>query len=433
MKNLLWLLTVAAVLLAGAAGWAKYGTIKLPAETDVAEVPSTAVKRGDVVITVTAKGELQGGNSEMLTAPSAGGGDVAITTLRAAGDLVKAGDTVAQLDTTEQEFRMREAEADYAEAEQHVAQSEAEAVAKEEETRYQLLQAQADVKLAELDVRRNELLPVMVQKQNDLAMSASQDRLRQIERDMGSRKATAAAGVAMQKAVLEKAKLKVETARKNIDQLTLKAKSGGYVALMSNSDGNWMWGTMLPTFKVGDIVRAGMAIAQIPDLSSWEVSTRISELDRGHLAEGQPTILTVVALPGKTFKGKVKNIGGTQGPPWDRRFECKIGLEDPTPEMRPGMSAKVTITTQKLTNVLWIPSQALFESDGRTFVYVDSPAGFVPKDVKMVRRSEAQVVVEGVEAGLKVALANPDQAMQKKKGPASSGGAASALPGGKTT
>ena len=430
MKTLLWFLTVVALIVAGAALWLQVSTLKLPAETDVPEVPSTTVKRGDIVVTVTAKGELQGGNSEVLTAPSAGGGDVAITTLRGAGELVKAGDIVAQLDTTEQEFRMREADADFSEAEQQVLQSESEAIAKEEETHYQLLQSQADVKLAELDARRNELLPAIVQKQNNLALAAARDRLRQVERDSGSRQATAAAGVAMQKAVLEKARLKRDTARSNIDQLTLKAKSAGYVALMTNSDGNWMWGSLLPVYKVGDVVRAGVAIAQIPDLKNWDVSARIAELDRGHLAEGQDAELNVVALPGRKFKGKVKNIGGTQGPPWDRRFECKIAIEGPAAEMRPGMSARVTVTTQRLQNVPWIPSQALFESDGRTFVYVNTSKGFVPRDVKLVRRSEAQVVVEGLEKGQVVALANPDQSIKKNKSPG--GGAASALPG-KTT
>ena len=42
-----------------------------------AGVPTTRVKRGDVTITVTAQGELQGGNSEMLAAPMIGGSDTA--------------------------------------------------------------------------------------------------------------------------------------------------------------------------------------------------------------------------------------------------------------------------------------------------------------------------------------------------------------------
>jgi hypothetical protein len=157
-----------------------------------------------------------------------------------------------------------------------------------------------------------------------------------------------------------------------------------------------------------------MAVAQIPDLKSWEVSARIGELDRGHLKEGQPAEVTVVALPGNKFQGKVKNIGGTTGPPWDRHFICKIGLDNAVSELRPGTTAKIVIVTDVLENVLWVPSQALFESDGRTFVYLNSGSGFSPQDVKMLRRSESQVVLTGVSEGQVVALANPDQATKKK-------------------
>ena len=46
-----------------------------------ASLPTTVVKRGEVTFTVTAKGELQGGNSEMLSAPMTGGGPGTATTL----------------------------------------------------------------------------------------------------------------------------------------------------------------------------------------------------------------------------------------------------------------------------------------------------------------------------------------------------------------
>ena len=42
-------------------------------------------------------------------------------------------------------------------------------------------------------------------------------------------------------------------------------------------------------------------------------------------------------------------------------------------------------------------SQALFESDGRAFVYLQTPNGFMPHDVKLVQRSESQVVLTGVQ------------------------------------
>jgi len=42
------------------------------------------------------------------------------------------------------------------------------------------------------------------------------------------------------------------------------------------------------------------------------------------------------------------------------------------------------------------PGQALFEGGSRTYVYTPSGASFTPQDVKLVRRSESQVVVEGL-------------------------------------
>ena len=87
---------------------------------------------------MAARGELQGGNSEMLTAPMTGGDDMAITLLRDPGEVVKEGDVVVQFDTTEQEYNLREAEADLAEAEQQVIQAEANSEAMTEESPYQV-------------------------------------------------------------------------------------------------------------------------------------------------------------------------------------------------------------------------------------------------------------------------------------------------------
>ena len=388
-------------------------------------IPTASVKRGEVTFTVTAKGELAGGNSEMLYAPMVGGAALAITDLRESGDLVNEGDLVVQFDTTEQEFKLREAEADLAEAEQQVIQAQADSDAKEEEARMALAQARSELKVAQLETRRNELVAAMVARQNDLAVAAAKDKLDQLEKDLSDRLATARAGIAIQEAARSKAKVSAATAQRNIDSMTLKAKTTGYVARQQNMEGNWRWGSYLPALQVGDTVRAGMAVAQIPDLKNWESTARIGELDRGHLAPGQPTTITVVALPSKNFHAKLKNMGGTTGPPWDRYFETRFSIEDPTAELRPGMSIRLVITTETMKNVLWLPSQALFESDGRKFVYVKAGESFTPADVKLLRRSESQVVVEGLPEGRIVALANPDI---MRKQPERVGGAMQAIP-----
>ncbi|HLW75678.1 MAG TPA: efflux RND transporter periplasmic adaptor subunit, partial [Bryobacteraceae bacterium] len=310
-----------------------------------------------------------------------------------------------------------EAEADLAEAEQKVAQAQAQMQAKEEEDNYAQIKARADLRQAQLEARKNPLLSTIDAKKNDLAVDTAKATLAQLDRDLTNRLATSKAGVAIQDAAVAKAKVQIEQAKKNIDMMTLKATTTGYANIQPNMNNQMFFeGMVLPMLQVGDKVRAGMAAVQIPDTSSWEVVARLTEADRGHIELGQPVDLTAVALPNRPFHGKVKDLGGTSGPAWERRFECKISVDDPPRELRPGMTADLVIREQTLTHVLWMPAQALFESDGRMFAYVRSPQGaFSPQDVKLLRRSESQVVIEGLNEGQVVALESPDKQNAKSK------------------
>lgn len=417
-----WLFTL--LMLAGiGAIAAHYGTRawRTINRTPKIVIPTAKVQRGDVTLTITARGELRGGNSEMLFAPMTGGTELHLTKLVDAGTPVKTGDIVVQFDTTEQEYKLREAEADLAEAQQHVIQARATAEADAEEDRYAMEKAQADIRVAELDVRKNPLMPAITAKQNDLALEAARDHLTQLQHNLANRKETDEAGIAMQQAGLGKAEAQAKIARQNIESMTQRAHRDGYVAVRQNTNIQFgFFGMTLPLFQVGDSVRPGMIVAEIPDLKNWEVGANIAELDRGHIAKGDKASVTIVALPQHPFTGHVKEIGGTNGPPWNRHFECKIALDNPAPELRPGMSANTVLTTDQLHNVLSLPSQALFEAGGKTWVYLQNGSGFARKDVKLVRRNEMRVVIEGLDAGQSVALADPSEAAKKTIGVSSS-------------
>lgn len=413
------LVTAIAIAVLAAVGWGAFRFSKAAAATAGSSetVPTTRVKKGQVTISVAARGELQGGNSEMLTAPMVGGGDMPITFLRQPGEMVNEGDVVVQFDTTQQEFNLREAQADLAEAEQQVIRAEAESAASEEESVWAVTQAQSDVRIAEIEMRRNPVEPAIVRRQNELALEAAKDRLRQAQQDIKNKQTTTSSGIAIQKANQNKAKVMADLAQRNIDSMVLKAKTAGYVNVQQNTNQNMMyWGMQLPAFQVGDGARSGMAVAQIPDLKSWEISAKVGELDRGRLKVGQPVKVKVVALAGKEFTGKVKNMGGTAGPAWDRSFETRIALDSGAPELRPGMSSNLVISAEVLEDVLWVPFQAVFESDGRTFVYRKTANGFMPHDVTLVKRSESQVVLTGVTEGDVIAMSNPDQSTKPAAG-----------------
>ena len=407
-----WLVVCAALALAAFGAVRAYRGFR--GNIDVT-VPVAKVQRGDISLAITAKGALQGGNPETLAAPLTGGAEMHITALKKTGEPVNSGDVVAQFDTTEQEFKLKEAEADLAEAQQHLIQAKAQRDAEKEEDRYALLKAQADVKLAELDVRKNPLLAKIVAEQNDLALQSARDHLLQVQQNVANRQATGDAGIAIQQAAGQKAESQAATARQNIESMTLRAHRSGYVSIKRNTNTNFFFtGMSLPLFQVGDAVHPGMAIAEIPDLKNWDVAANIGELDRGHLAIGDKVAIAIIAVPDRPFHGHVKELGGMTGPFWDRHFECTIALDDPTPQLRPGMSAELIVSTDTIRQALWVPAQALFDSDGRTFVYLRSGAGFTQKNVKLVRRNETRAVVSGLNEGQLVALANPMDMAKKK-------------------
>jgi hypothetical protein len=404
---------VPSVVLAVVGGIA-WGTLQLIRNVNaatVSETPTTRVKRGPVAITVTARGELQGGKPEMLVAPMVGSDALTVTELSPSGDVVHEGDVVVQFDTTQQEYNQREAEADLAEAQQKVIQTVAENQASDEEALAAVEAAKTSVKVAELEVRRNPFLAAMKARDNEIALEALRNRLKQAEQDLGNKKTTGNAALAIQRAGENKARTMATMAQKSIESMTLKAKTSGYVNLQPNTSGSFMltMGMVLPSVQIGDTVRPGMAVAQIPDMQNWEVSAKIAEVDRGHLAVGQAVAVSVVALARKTFPAHVTSLGNSTGQPWDRRFDCRMSLDQAGPELRPGMSSTLIITAEKLDDVLWVPSQALFERDGRAFVYLKAASGFTPRDVSLVKRTESQVVLTGLNEGDTVALSNPSE------------------------
>ena len=100
--------------------------------------------------------------------------------------------------------------------------------------------------------------------------------------------------------------------------------------------------------------------------------------------------------------------------------------------LRPGLLADVEIIIDKIPNAISIPTQAVFEKDGKPVVYVKTGGAFEARSFKPLKRSESTMVVQsGLQPGEIVALADPTAKKDDKKRAAKSGngGAMGALPG----
>jgi hypothetical protein len=219
----------------------------------------------------------------MLIAPMTGSRELTITQLSKPGELVKEGDIVAQFDTTEESFKLREAEFDLSEAEQMVAQATAESEAREEELNAELIVARGELEQARLESRRNPLLAALVVQQNELVLRDAADRVAKLEKEYPQRKAAARAAVTIQEAALKKGRRHGrhrQTQHRNDDAQSPHRRLRQH--RIQHLQQLLLPGDDLPRIpRLGDTIRAGMAVAQIPDFSSWEASVVITEADRG--------------------------------------------------------------------------------------------------------------------------------------------------------
>jgi len=380
-------------------------------------VPTTTVRRAGVAIEVSARGELQGGGSRPMIVPRAGVSELPITFLRETGALVKSGDVVATFDASGQQFDLMEAEADLEEARQQQIKAEADTLVALEKARLEVVTSEADVKIAELDQRGNDFLGSVQARKKEIALEQARNHYDQARVDLQHREESKQTGVDVQRAAVKEAQTKVNTSRQTIEGLTLRAPTSGYVQLAENTNGMSVlfYGMQVPTFQLGDSARPGQVVAQIPDMSIWEVSTQILETDRAFLKVGQRAIVRPKAMPGKEFEGHISVLGGSAGSAWNRTFNCRIALDRADEALRPGLSVDVVIRVETLENVLWVPSQAVFQREGRWFVYRQASEGYVTHPVTLIRRTESQAIVNGIDEGVTIALAEPGKRKQNTR------------------
>jgi HlyD family secretion protein len=122
---------------------------------------------------------------------------------------------------------------------------------------------------------------------------------------------------------------------------------------------------------VGDQVSPGTVGFRVDDLSRLLVDVQVSEVDINSVALDQPAVVTFDAVLGKEYHGKVVDVSrvGTSVQSVVN-FSVTVELTDPDADVKPGMTASVTITIQSLQNVLLVPNQGVHLVNSQRVVYV---------------------------------------------------------------
>jgi HlyD family secretion protein len=85
--------------------------------------------------------------------------------------------------------------------------------------------------------------------------------------------------------------------------------------------------------------------------------------------------------------------------------------------LRPGLLSDVEIVVEKIPDVLHVPTQAVFQRNGKAIVYVQQKNGkFEAREVQLQKQSESlMVLASGVQPGEIIALGDPTADKDKKK------------------
>jgi len=122
---------------------------------------------------------------------------------------------------------------------------------------------------------------------------------------------------------------------------------------------------------VGDQVSAGSTGFRVDDLSHLLVDVQVSEVDINSVTAGQPVAVTFDAVLGRVYHGQVVDVSrvGTSVQSVVN-FIVTVELTDPDANVKPGMTASVTITIQSLDNVLLVPNRGVHLVNGQRVVYI---------------------------------------------------------------
>jgi HlyD family secretion protein len=394
------------------------------------DVPITVaqVKRGDFQLRVHATGELRSTHTIPLTAPPIGGGTLQIIRLLPTGTAVKAGEVVVDFDPSEQEYNLAQSQSDLNEAQEEITKAKDDAAVQSAEDQTALLTDRFAVRQAELQVSKNELLSAIDAKKNILALDEAKRALAQLQQDMQSHAASNQAAITLAQQKLDKARLSISEARRNIASMEVRAPIDGLVVVSENwqaSGGIFFSGMTLPQYQVGDQVGPGSHVADVVDIDRLEITGQVAQADRTNIQEGDPVEIRVDAIPGATFTGKVARVagiaaGGFFGPGVNAKVDFTVRLDHPDPRLRPGFSAQLVVVGKKLQDVLTVPREAVFDLTGTPKVYVRSESGFEPRNVKIRYLTDATAVIDGLAPRTEVALVNPQQQSAGPAKPAAS-------------
>jgi HlyD family secretion protein len=321
------------------------------------------VERGDLAKSVVATGKVEPITKVEIKSKASG---IVKKLYVDAGDRVKKGQLLAELDKEEIEARVAQAKA----------QTEA--------SEASLKGTQADLERAKVDAEGPDV-PMLkraydraqgMAKEGVVSQSALDDAQKNYEMSLNKQN-VAKAQLQVLHAKIGQAQAQVAQDHANLKQLEEQL---GYTTITSPIDGI----ILSRDVEVGDAVSSILVLGSTAtlimtegDISEVYVKGKVDESDIGKVYMSQPARIKVESFKDKTFNGKVTKIS-PMGVEKDNvtTFEVRVSINNPGGELKAAMTANAEIILEEHKGVLQIPEGAiLYDKDKKASVEVPDPKG----------------------------------------------------------
>jgi HlyD family secretion protein len=263
------------------------------------------------------------------------------------GDRVKRGQFLLQIDPRNLRTRVESGEASL-----QAARSQG------DQFRLALESARVGLKQAEDNYRR----------QQDLWKTGltTREQLERAENELKIRQAdlrTQQQQVETQKLRMDQERAALDSAKYDLSKVRIESPITGIVTRRNIEEGE--------TVVIGTMNNAGTVLLTIADMSVIEAEVEVDETDVPTVTIGQKAKITIDAMQGKTFTGRVTEIGNSPIQATGQaaagqtatNFKVVLTVDGEIPEVRPGFTCTAEITTATRANTLSLPIQALAVRD----------------------------------------------------------------------
>jgi HlyD family secretion protein len=330
------------------------------ANKGVVTVQTGKVAKQDLTSLVTASGEIK--PTTYTNVYAEGFGKITEIAVKE-GDHVKRGDVLLRLENIQQNADVEAQAAALSSSEAGIQSSEANYKAAQAD----LAQRKADLERAKLDWERGQGLykDGLIPKSDYDSRKAAFESASAAEQASAARVAQLQAELERSHAQLQQNRAVLVRTRDILRKTTYTAPINGIVSYLPVRVGE----NVVPGIQNA----SGSFLMTLSDMSVVTAEVKVDETDIVNVKMGQPADVTIDAIPGKTFKGRVTEIGSqavlrssglattqtTTGTQEAKDFKVVVTLDNPPENVRPGLSTTAKIRTAEKKNVVAVPIQAL--------------------------------------------------------------------------